>query len=88
MFLFLPSIPIPNSKRSKQAAEEQLNAHIASIPAEGNLHTTGTSRPTAPREAWERHWKTGDVLHVGLCVNDDDVLLHVGLDVYSGDGRP
>ena len=84
---------MPNPKRSQQAAEDEIKARIAGIEAAEqiasmNSHTTGTSRPTAPREAWERHWKTGDVLHVGLCVNDDDVLLHVGLDVYSGDGRP
>ena len=40
MFLFLPSIPIPNSKRSKQAAEDEVKALIARSTTEVNEHTT------------------------------------------------
>ena len=49
---------MPNSKRSQQAAEDEIKARIAGIEAAEqiasmNSHTTGTSRPTAQSRARE-----------------------------------
>ena len=55
MFLFLPSIPIPNSKRSKQAAEDEVKALIARSTTEVNEHTTQivTAEHKGTREFFE-----------------------------------